>query len=96
MGSRLNDKSMIINEVSHKRNINDKSMMVSKTEYIAGKLEKIYSAPQSRNFFLKCAWHLSEDTIWSAVENSRKNGIKNPTAYFVACCNKALRERPMR
>ena len=89
---RRNNQSMIINEVFLKKNINDKSMMVSKTDYIADKLVKIYSAPNSKNFFLKCAWHLSEDTIWTAVENSRKRGIKNPTAYFVAICNKALRE----
>lgn len=92
---RRNDQSMIINEVFLKKNINDKSMMVGKTDYIADKLVKIYSAPDSKNFFLKCAWHLSEDTIWTAVENSRRRGIKNPTAYFVAICNKELRDRPV-
>ena len=94
MGKWQVNESMI-NEVS-KRNINeinDKSMKVSKTDYIADRLSEIYNAPQSRNFFLKCAWHLSEDTIWTAVENSRRKGIKSPVKYFVACCHKKLQSR---
>lgn len=92
----INDKSMI-NEVFHKKNINeinDKSnAKVNYTEYVADKLVNIYNAPASRNFFLKCAWHLSENTIWSAVESSKGKAIKCPVRYFVSICNKALRER---
>lgn len=71
--------------------INDKSVKVRNTDYIADKLTKIYDAPQSRNFFLKCAWHLSEDTIWTAVENSHRKSVKSPVKYFVAICNRELR-----
>lgn len=96
----INDKSMNINEVFHKKNINEindrsDNAKAHYTEYIADKLVKIYNAPMSRNFFLKCAWHLSEDTIWTAVENSRKKAIRSPIRYFVTICNKALQERPV-
>lgn len=99
IGELFNDKSMKIIEVSHKRNNNDKSMKVIEakvgyTEYLADKLVEIYNAPTSRNFFLKCAWHLPEDIIWTAVENSRKKAVRSPIKYFVAICNRALRERP--
>lgn len=94
----INEKSMNINEVFHKKNINEindrpKSTKANYTEHVADKLVKIYNAPMSRNFFLKCAWHLSEDTIWTAVENSKRKAIKQPIRYFVAVCNNAMRER---
>ena len=88
----INDKSM---KVFLKKNINDKSMMarIAQTDYTADKLVKIFSSPQSRRFFLKCAWNLSEDTIWTAVENSNKRHIKCPIKYFVTICSKELRNR---
>lgn len=102
MGIRRINESMKtndINEVLYKRTFNDindsmsKSIKVGYTEHVADKLVKIYDAPKSRNFFLKCAWNLSEDTIWTAVEKSRKKGIECSVKYFIAICNKALRER---
>lgn len=65
---------------------------VTRTEWLADKLVEIYKAPQSRQFFLKCAWHLSEDTIWSAVEDSRKKGVRSAIALFIFICNNALKE----
>ena len=81
--NEINDKSM-------KGNINSK---IAYTEYVADKLTKIFNAPQSRRFFLKCAWNLSENTIWSAVEDSQKKSVKSPIALFVFICNRALKER---
>lgn len=100
----INDKSMKSMNSTYSRvnDINDKSMRrkvapkVSYTEYVADKLVKIYNAPKSRNFFLKCAWHLSEDIIWSAVEDSKKNGVEEPIALFIFLCNNALKESPIR
>lgn len=93
--------SMKINEISLKRNSmksmranEKKSARAMSTEMLADRLVEIFHAPQSRNFFLKCAWHLSEDQIWTAVENAQKkrtrNPIKSPVRYFVACCSKEL------
>ena len=72
-----------------------KSAEIVKTDYIADKLVEIYKSPSSRNFFLKCAWHLSEDQIWTAVERSRSKRIKTPVKYFVACCYRLLQEIPL-
>lgn len=95
----VNDNSM---KIPLKRNLNDKSMnkelapRVSYTEYVADRLVKIFDAPKSRKFFLKCAWNLSEDTIWSAVEDSRKKCVKSPIALFIFICNNALKELPIK
>lgn len=89
--------SMIINDISLKRNsmkinesLNKKSVQSKSTELLADRLVEIFNAPNSRNFFLKCAWHLSEDQIWTAVENSRRPKVKSPIKYFVKCCNNQL------
>ena len=86
--------SLRINEIFLKKNsmkiIERKSARAKSTEMVADRLVEIFGAPQSRNFFLKCAWHLSEDQIWTAVENSQKKRIKSPVKYFVACCSKEL------
>ena len=97
----INDKSM---KISFKRNlndINDKSMKkkcpkIAYTEYVADELVKIFDAPKSRLFFLKCAWNLSEDTIWSAVEDARGRSAKNPIGLFIFLCNNALQKLPIK
>lgn len=76
----------IVNEVNERPKISK----VSKTEAIADKLVSTFNSPNSRNFFLKCAWHLSEDTIWTAVERSKRKGIASPVRYFVKYCSNAM------
>lgn len=61
-----------------------------RTEQIADNLVKIFNAPQSRNFFLKCAWHLSEYQIDSAIRASRAPTITYPVKYFVRICNNEM------
>ena len=90
---KFNDKSMIINDKSLK---GSRSHKVAYTEYVADKLVKVFNAPRSRNFFLKCAWNLSESTIWSAVDDSRKKCVKNPIGLFIFICNNAMRELPIK
>lgn len=93
----MREASMTINESMRipKRNLNESMMgqrgRIMQTEYTANKLVKLFDAPQSRDFFLKCAWHLSEATIWDFADAARRPAIKNPTKYFVKCCAKALR-----
>lgn len=84
-----------INEINESMKGNQ-HRKISYTEYVADKLVKIFDAPQSRNFFLKCAWNLSEDTIWSAVEDSRKKSVNKPIALFIFICNNALKELPIK
>lgn len=73
-----------------------KAPKVAYTEFVADKLVEIFNAPQSRDFFLKCAWNLSEDTIWSAVEDTRKKCVKSPIKLFVFLCSNALKELPIK
>lgn len=67
-----------------------------KTEYIADKLVEKFNAPQWRKFFLKIAWRLSEDAIWSTLEMTMelkaKEIVKKPLNYFIAACNKQMAE----
>lgn len=39
-------------------------------------------APQSRNFFLKCIYHLSEAEIQTALEGATKPYVKHKAKYF--------------
>lgn len=104
VGEAINDKSMKSMRFSCRKSINDindKSMKgkqspkVAYTEHVADELVRIFEAPKSRQFFLKCAWNLSEDTIWSAVEDTRKKGVKNPIGLFIFLCNNELRRSPV-
>lgn len=54
---------------------------------IADHLVRKFGAPKSRNFFCKCAWHLSEDEIWTIYERAHAKGIKNPLGYFIRVCS---------
>lgn len=62
----------------------------AKTEYIADKLVQIFSAPEWRRFFLKVAWRLSEDAIWTATEMANRAKVKKKLNYFIAACNKQM------
>ncbi len=86
-----------INDIDNDKTTRKKRVpKVAYTEYLADKLVDIYNAPKSRDFFLKCAWNLSEDTIWAAVEKSRGKRVKKPIALFVFICNNALQELPIK
>ena len=99
VGEIVNDESM---KRLTKSKSNDKSMTGNKkykiayTEHVADELVKVFDAPNSRKFFLKCAWHLSEDTIWSAVDDSKKRGVNSPIKLFVFLCSNALRKLPIK
>lgn len=59
-------------------------------EFRAQKLIDKYNAPQSRNFFLKCIYHLTESDIENAVELSTQPWVKSPIKYFVHICSNKL------
>ena len=54
---------------------------------IADHLVRKFEAPNSRNFFCKCAWKLSEDEIWTAYEKAHDPKIKSPLKYFITLCS---------
>ena len=79
----------LTNEVSN-RKLSLTNDRVKRTERIADNLVEKFDAPSSRNFFLKCAWHLSESVIWTIYEISQEKKVKQPLRYFVAACNREL------
>lgn len=87
MKLKLNKESMnnVSNDIISKRHITS-----DEAEYKAQKLVEKYNAPQSRNFFLKCVYHLSEHDIEDAVELSMKPWVKSPIKYFVKVCYSRL------
>ena len=50
-------------------------------------------APNCRNFFLKCIYHLSEADIQTALESSTRPYVKCPVKYFNRICKVKLTER---
>lgn len=59
---------------------------------IATRLLDKLGEPKSWKFYLKCAYHLSEDTIWHLVELSCKPKVKSPNRYFVYLANKEMKK----
>ena len=63
------------------------SNRVARVDRIADHLVRKFDAPNSRNFFCKCAWKMSEDEIWSAYEKAHSPKIESPLKYFVSLCS---------
>ena len=59
----------------------------TRVDNIANHLVRKFNAPNSRAFFCKCAWKMSEDQIWTIYEQAHKAGIKSPLKYFIAMCS---------
>lgn len=62
------------------------SSQASRVDRIADHLVCKFSAPNSRGFFCKCGWKLSEDEIWSSYEQAHGPKVKNPLKYFITLC----------
>ena len=69
------------NEFNDKKST--RKMSAELAEFKAQQLIDKYNSPQSRNFFLKCIYHLSEADIQNAVELSQQKWVKSPIKYFV-------------
>lgn len=57
---------------------------------IAEKLLDKLGEPKSWKFYLKCAYHLSEDKIWTFVELATRPGIEHHNNYFVRLANNEM------
>lgn len=58
----------------------------ARVDRIADHLVRKFDAPNSRNFFCKCAWKMSEDDIWTVFEKAHNPKIDSPLKYFIALC----------
>lgn len=66
---------------------------VNRVDRIADHLVEKFNAPQSRNFFCKCAWNMSEDEIWTIYEQAHKPKIEFPLKYFVFLCTLKMEQK---
>lgn len=87
MKIKLNKESL--NNVSNV-NISKRHISSDEAEFKAQRLVEKYNSPQSRNFFLKCVYNLSEHDIEDAIELSMRPWIKCPVKYFVKICYQKL------
>lgn len=58
----------------------------NRVDRIADNLVRKFGSPNSRNFFCKCAWKMSEDEIWTNYEKAQGEGVKNHLGYFIFLC----------
>lgn len=101
IGALINDS--MINDVKQSLTINEsmnrdrvwKTGRVStqEAEAKARFLVDRLNAPECRNFFLKCVYHLSESEIQSALEAATRPYVKCKAKYFNRCCKNKLIER---
>lgn len=81
-GYNVND-----NEIPKRNNnVNDNVRKAEKVDRIADNLVRKFQAPNSRNFFCKCAWKLSENDIWTAYEQANSEKVRFPLKYFITLC----------
>lgn len=52
----------------------------------------LFNAPQSRRYFFKCVFHLTEGQIQEAIEYAMRPGVKNRIKYFNAVTKRMLAE----
>ena len=76
-------ESYNVNDNVRRSSIKERARMV---DNIADHLVYKFKAPNSRNFFCKCAWKLSEDDIWTAYEKAHSPKIEYPLKYFITLC----------
>lgn len=74
----------------HSRNIvrraGNSQARIQRAQRIADDLTRRFG-PASKNcyaYFCKCAYRLSENTIWNCYEDAHKSSVKNNLAYFLS------------
>ena len=75
------------NDIVGTKKTNKKYSKSRKVDSLADSLVRKFKAPNSRRFFCKCAWKMSEDEIWAAYEQSHGPRVNNPLKYFITLCS---------
>lgn len=93
MGKEQHIDNDIVKVNVREHNVNDNVRSTSTIKARAADVDRIadhlvykFKAPNSRPFFCKCAWKLSEDDIWTAYEKANSPKIEYPIKYFVTLC----------
>jgi hypothetical protein len=79
-------KGLFINNIDND-NDGNKYQKAKTVDLIADQLVERFKSPQSRAFYCKAAWKLSEATILNNVEQANKG--KSPASLFNYLCKKA-------
>ena len=62
-------------------------------EQRADALISYFQAPNCREFFLKCIYHLTDDEIKKAIESSARPYVNSPIKYFNKTCKQMMLKR---
>ena len=65
----------------------------ARQRYIAEKLLEKLEEPASWKFYLKCAYRLTEDEIWTILEKAMAPEIDKHNNYFVKLANLAMHNK---
>lgn len=85
----LKDRSISLSLIREK-NKQNKTAKARRIDCMADRLVRIYGAESSRQFFLKCYWHLDEEFVENVIEMSNRPQIKAPLKYFVSSCHNEM------
>lgn len=80
-----------VSEKSGKTSVKSgKGLTPYQAEAQASALIAIFNAPQCRNFFLKCVYHLKDSEIQEVINYSTRPNILSPVRYFNKVCKAKL------
>lgn len=85
---------LMINKINHGSYKEPRLMINHKVQSVrntADKLVEVFNSPQSRKYFMKVAWHLSEAQIWDVVEIALKKRV--PVSYFIAATKQLITDQ---
>lgn len=87
-----------VKEVSKRNHINvinvrRSTKTIQQVQAIAEKLSRQFNSQKDFGFFCKCAWHLSEDEVWTIAGAAMSPTVKSPIRYFTAACRNQLKLR---
>lgn len=70
-----------------------KNLSAYQAEQKADALIRFFNAPNCREFFLKCIYHLTEDEIYKAMQNATRSYVNSPVKYFNKTCKQIMISR---
>lgn len=76
------------NDEKSGKDVNNLSGVMAEAK--ANVLIEIFNAPNCREFFLKCVYHLTESEIAKAVDCANRPYVNSPVKYFNKACKQML------
>ena len=89
-GRYVENSSLDCGKSSKKCGNHVKKLSPEIAEERANALISYFNAPNCRQFFLKCIYHLSDDDIYMALKLSNRPNINSPVKYFNKTCKQMM------